>query len=146
MRMLESRSEVGISVLEYAVKMAYGRDNKLKTETSTTRRPCCCFWDGRLGLQKVALAWACTFSRSVVRILNGDEGLLKLCCRRTLPIFLVFCGSSMHSGYAGMAAGSSKWTYALRGGVCPDCRRAWRTAPTLLEGRGVEASLEEDRQ
>ncbi len=33
----------------------------------------------------------------------------------------------------GSAAGSSKWTYPLRSGVCPACRRARRTASALLE-------------
>ncbi len=33
------------------------------------------------------------------------------------------CGSSLHSGYVGSAAESSKWAYALRSGVCSDRRR-----------------------
>ncbi len=47
--------------------------------------------------------------------------------------FSSVCGSSLYNGHVGSAAGSSKWTYALRGGVCPDRRRARRTVPALLE-------------
>ncbi len=31
----------------------------------------------------------------------------------------LFCGSSLHSGHVGSAAGSSKWVYALSRSVCP---------------------------
>ncbi len=41
--------------------------------------------------------------------------------------------SSLHSGHIGSAAGSSRWAYALRSGVCPARRRAGRTASALLE-------------
>ncbi len=43
------------------------------------------------------------------------------------------CGSSLHSGHVGSAAGSSRWTDALRSGVYPARRRARRTTPALLE-------------
>ncbi len=43
------------------------------------------------------------------------------------------CGSSLHSGHVGSAAGPSTWAYALRSGVCLDRRRARRTASALLE-------------
>ncbi len=36
-------------------------------------------------------------------------------------------------GHVGPAAGSSKWAYLLRSGVCPDRRRAMCTASTRLE-------------
>ncbi len=36
MRMLESRSMLGIGVLKYAVKMTYGQDNKMETQKNTT--------------------------------------------------------------------------------------------------------------
>ncbi len=39
----------------------------------------------------------------------------------------------LHNGHVGSAAGSSKWAYALRSGVCPDRRRARGTASALLE-------------
>ncbi len=39
----------------------------------------------------------------------------------------------LHNGHVGSAAGSSKWAYALRSSVCPDRRRARRTASALLE-------------
>ncbi len=59
-----------------------------------------------------------------------DEGLPKVCCRRISQFGHLccqcssVCGSSLHSGHVGSAAGSSKWVYALRSGVCPDRRRA----------------------
>ncbi len=43
------------------------------------------------------------------------------------------CGSSLHSGHVGSAAGSSRWAYALRIGVCPAHERARRTASALLD-------------
>ncbi len=48
-------------------------------------------------------------------------------------IAAVVCSTSLHSGHIGWAAGSSKWAYALRIGVCPARRRARRTASALLE-------------
>ncbi len=104
------------------------------------RRPCgncnrniasncgCCFRDGRLGLYKVALASASTFSGSVVRTPSGGERLRKVCCRGTSRFghlcsqFSSVCGSSLHSGHVGSAAGSSRWAYALWSRVCPPRR------------------------
>ncbi len=43
------------------------------------------------------------------------------------------CGFSLNSGHVGSAAGSSRWTYTLKCGVCPARRRARRTASALLE-------------
>ncbi len=43
------------------------------------------------------------------------------------------CGSSLHSGHVGSAAGSSRWAYTLRSRVCPARRRVRRTASALLE-------------
>ncbi len=80
----------------------------------------------------MALASAST-SGSVVRIPSWDEGLPKMCCRRTSKFGHIcsqcsrVCGSSSHSGHVGSAAGSSEWAYALRNGMCPDRSRARRT-------------------
>ncbi len=87
----------------------------------------------------MALAIANTFSGSVVRTPSGGEGLPKVCCRRPSRLGHLcsqcssVCGSSLHSGHVGLAAGSSRLAYALRSGVCPARRRARRTASTLLE-------------
>ncbi len=87
----------------------------------------------------MALASASTFTGSVVRTPRGGEGLPKACCRGTSMFGHLcsqcsgVCGSSLHSGHVGSAAGSSRWTYALRSGVCPARRRARRTASALLE-------------
>ncbi len=43
------------------------------------------------------------------------------------------CGSTLHIGRAGSAAGSSNWAYALRSGLCPGRRRAIGTASARLE-------------
>ncbi len=87
----------------------------------------------------MALANASTFSGSVVRTPSGDEGLPKVCCRRTSRFGHLcsqcssVCGSSLDSGHVGSAAGTSRWAYALRSGVCPARRRARRTTSALLE-------------
>ncbi len=87
----------------------------------------------------MALESASTFSGSVVRTPSGGEGLPKVCCRRTSRLGHLcsqcssVCGSSLHSVHVGSAAGSSRWAYALRSGVCPARRRARRTASALLE-------------
>ncbi len=87
----------------------------------------------------MALASASTFSGSVVRTPSGGRGLPKVCCQRTwrLGHLCNQCsrvwGSFLHSGHVGSAAGSSRWAYALRSGVCPARTRARRTAPALLE-------------
>ncbi len=87
----------------------------------------------------MALASATTFSGPVVRTPSGGEGLPKVCCRRTARLGHLcsqcssVCGSSLHSGHVGSAAGSSRWAYALRSGVGPARRRARRTASALLE-------------
>ncbi len=39
----------------------------------------------------------------------------------------------MHGGHVGCAAGSNKWAYALRSGVCPERWLASRTAPCRFE-------------
>ncbi len=62
-----------------------------------------------------------------------------MCCRRASRFGHLcsqcssVCGSSLHSGHVGSAAGSSRWAYALRSGVCPARRRARRTASAFLE-------------
>ncbi len=67
------------------------------------------------------------------------EGLPKARCRRTSKFGHLssqcpsVCVASMHNGYVGSAARSSQWVYALRSGVCPDRRRARRTASARLE-------------
>ncbi len=75
-----------------------------------------------------------TFSGSVLRTPSGVEGLPKVCCRGR-PRFghlcsqcSSVCGSSLHSGHVGSAAGSGGWAYALRSGVWPARRRARRSA------------------
>ncbi len=86
----------------------------------------------------MALASASTFSGSVVRTPSGGEGLPKVCCWTASRFghlcsqYSSVCDSSLHSGHVGPAVGSSKWTYALRSGVCPDRRRTRRTVYVLL--------------
>ncbi len=76
---------------------------------------------------------------SVVRTPSGGEGLPKVCCWRTSRFGYLcsqrssVCGSSFHSGHFGLAAGFSKWAYALRSGVCPARRRARRTTEGMLQ-------------
>ncbi len=87
----------------------------------------------------MAVTSTSAFSRSVVSTPSLSEGLPKVrywgtsrfghLCSQCSSV----CGSSLHSGHAGSAAGSSKWTYALRIGVCPHRRRARRTASARLE-------------
>ncbi len=43
---------------------------------------------GEIGLKKVALASASTFSGSVARTPSGSEGLPNVCCRRTSRLLL----------------------------------------------------------
>ncbi len=87
----------------------------------------------------MALASATTFSWPVVRTPSGGEGLPKVCCRRTSRFGHLcsqcscVCGSSLHNGHVGSAAGPSRWAYALKSDVCPARRRARRTASVLLE-------------
>ncbi len=87
----------------------------------------------------MVLASASTFSGSVVRTPRRSEGLSKVCCPRTSRFghfcsqCSSVCGSVLHSGHVGSAAGSSKWAYALRSDVCPARRRARITASALLE-------------
>ncbi len=87
----------------------------------------------------MALASASTFSGAVMRTPSGGEGLPQVCCRRTSRFGHLcsqcssVCGSSLHSGHVGSAAGSSRCAFALRSGVCPARRRARRTASALLE-------------
>ncbi len=45
----------------------------------------------------------------------------------------VFAAPTCVSGHVRSVAGSSRWAYALRSGVCPARRRARRTASALLE-------------
>ncbi len=87
----------------------------------------------------MALAIVSIFSGSVVRTPSGGEGQPKVCFRRTSR-FVHLCsqcssvyGSSLHSGHVGSVAGSSKWAYALRSGVCHDRRWSRRTASVRLE-------------
>ncbi len=95
----------------------------------------------------MALASASTFSGSVVRTPSGGEGLPKGCRRTSRLRHLCsqcsgVCGSSLHSGHVGSAAGSSRWAYALRSGVCPARRRARKTASTLL-GVAMQSAFQE---
>ncbi len=127
------------------------RDYKSSTLFTLVNAACCgcCCWGGRLGLQKVALACANTFSGSVVSAPSGAEGLPKVCCRRASRFGHLcsqcssVCGSSLHSGHVGSAAGSTKWAYALRSGVCPARRRARRTTSALLEV-AMQAAFQEN--
>ncbi len=62
----------------------------------------------------MAVASACNFSGSVVRIPSGGERLPKVRYRRMLRSMYLYCqcpavcGASMHSGYEGPVAGSYK--------------------------------------
>ncbi len=60
---------------------------------------------------------------------------VKVRCRKTSRFGHIcnYCSSSLHSGYVGSAAGYSKWVYTLRSDICPNRRRAWRTASALLK-------------
>ncbi len=68
---------------------------------------------------KVALASASTFSGSVVRTPSGGKGLPKMCCRRTSRLGHLcsqcscVCGSFLHSGHVGSAAGSRRTAFAM---------------------------------
>ncbi len=86
----------------------------------------------------MVLASASNLSGSSVRTPRGGEGQPKVRCRWTLKFVHLcshcfsVCGSSMHSGHVGSSAGSTKWAYALRSGVHPNCRRVLRTEPAPL--------------
>ncbi len=84
----------------------------------------------------MALANARTFSGSVVSTSSRSEELSKVRCwgisgfGHYYSQWSTVCESSLHSGHVGLAVGSNKWAYAVSSGVCPDRRRARRTAPS----------------